>query len=87
MRWLSPVPIRKGGPQEPGPAAKGPGPQGTQGDRVCDPAFPLGQVEAGRAQDSENSPATGAPSYAVQHTHTITGASRQVWTGRLVSFS
>ena len=39
------------------PAAQGPGSQGAQGDNASSPGFPLGQVEVGRAQESNNSPA------------------------------
>ena len=35
----------------------GPGAQGT-GDTAQDPAFPPGQAEAGRAQDSKDAPAS-----------------------------
>ena len=38
---------------------QGPRSQGTQADKARAPVFPLGQVEAGRAQNIENSPAAG----------------------------
>ena len=46
-------------PGSAGPGAQDPGSQGSQVDKASDPAFPLGQVEAGKAQDSEDSPAAG----------------------------
>ena len=50
--------------------AQGPGSQGSQADKAGDPVFPVGQVEVGRAQESENSPALGLPtSCADQCTH------------------
>ena len=54
-------PAREAAPGSMGPAAQGPGSQGTGADKAGDPSFPLGQAEAGRAQDSEDSPATGHP--------------------------
>ena len=63
QRWLCHVPFRRGGsPGSTGRGAQGPASQGTQADKARDPAFPLGQVEAGRAQESKNSPAIGHPS-------------------------
>ena len=41
--------------------AKGPGCHCAQADKAWDPALSLGQAEAGKAQDSENSVVTGHP--------------------------
>lgn len=73
-------------PRGMGPAAQGPRSQGAQVDKAGDPAFPLGQVEVGRAQDNKKSPAWHPASCADQHTPSCPqgwGASRPVWTGRL----
>ena len=50
-------------------SAQGQGSQDTQADKAKNPAFPLGQAEEGRAQDSKNSPAAGRPaSFGDQYT-------------------
>ena len=49
------------------PPAQGLRSQGAQADKASDPPCPLREVEAGRAQESKNSPAAGCPaSCAVQ---------------------
>ena len=46
--------------------------------------FPLGQTEAGREQDSKNSPTTGHPqAVQISALAPALGVSRSVWTGRL----
>ena len=42
------------------PAVQAPEPR-APGDTVQDPVLPLGQAEAGRTQDSEDTPASGGP--------------------------
>ena len=71
-------------PRSASPVVHGPRSHGAQVDKVSDHPFPLGQVEVGRAQESENSPAAGRPaSCADQGTCTGPGAFRPVWPGRL----
>ena len=48
-------------PRRAGPAMQGPGSTGAETDKAGYPLFPLGQEEAGGAQESENSPAAGRP--------------------------
>ena len=48
-------------PRRAGPAAKDPLSKGTKVGKANYPPFPLGQVEAWRPQEIENSPTTGCP--------------------------
>ena len=57
----APLPSGEVAPGSTSPVAQGPGSQGAQEDKASDPAFPPRQLEAGRAQDSENSPTAGHP--------------------------
>ena len=53
--------LGRGGPQECGSSSTGPQIPGHPEDKAGYPPFPLGQAEAGRAQESENTPAAGHP--------------------------
>ena len=63
-------------PGSTGPVAQGSRSQGIQVDKASHPALPLGQAEAGRAQESKNPTAAGFPQ-AVQIT-TATLAPRRI---------
>ena len=84
QRWLCPIPFMRGGPWKCGSSNKGPRSQGTLVDKASDPALPLGQAESRRAQDSEDSSATGHPlAVQISAPTPAQGASRPVQTGRL----
>ena len=73
-----------GGPWERGSSSTSPGSLGAQADKASYPPFPPGQVEVGRAQDSEESPAAGDPQVVQISAPSLPlGASRPVRTGRL----
>ena len=78
------IPLGRGGPQESESSNTGlriPG----QADTPYHSALPLGQVEAGKAQDSDNSPAARHPQDPCRSVHPRLppGASGPVQTGRL----
>ena len=64
-RWLSSIPFGRVGPQECRCSNEGPAYEGTEADKSSYSLFPLGQAEAGRAQERQNSPAARCPANCI----------------------
>ena len=84
QRGLSFIPFGRGNPQEHGSSGTEPQSEDAEVHKTGYPPFPLGQVEAGRAQESENSLAAGCPqAVQISAPEPAPRSIWPVWTGRL----